>query len=169
MKLCFVVAVAENGVIGRDNALPWRLPSDLRRFKAITMGKPLIMGRRTFDSIGRPLPGRVNIVVTRDPSFSADGVIVVHDIAGALAAADAAAQDAGVTEVMVIGGAAIYDAMLESADRVYLTEVHDSPDGDTGFPPLDRNHWREVSREFHRAEPGETSDCSFVVLDRRGG
>ncbi len=167
MKLCLVVAVAENGVIGRDNALPWRLPADLKRFKAITMGKPLIMGRRTFESIGRPLPGRTNIVVTRDPEFRADGIVIAHDLAAALAAACEAAQKAGVEEVMVIGGAALYAGTLAEADRIYLTEVHASPEGDTFFAPLDTEVWQEVSREHHPAEAGESSDCSFVVLERR--
>jgi dihydrofolate reductase len=169
VKLCLVVAVAENGVIGRDNALPWRLSSDLKRFKALTMGKPLIMGRRTFESIGRPLPGRANIVVTRDEGFRPADVVVARDLPDAIAAAEEAARAAGASEIMVIGGAGVYECVLPRADRIYLTEVHAAPDGDTRFPGLDRDDWREVSREFHPAEPGETSDCSFVVLERRDG
>jgi dihydrofolate reductase len=168
VKLCLVVAVAENGVIGRDNALPWRLSGDLKRFRAITMGKPLIMGRRTSESIGRPLPGRTSIVVTRDTGFRADGVVVAHDLPAAMAAAEEAARATGASEIMVIGGAAIYESALPLADRIYLTEVHAAPDGDTRFPKLGAGEWHEVSREFHPADPGESSDCSFVILDREG-
>ena len=169
MTLCLIVAVAENGVIGRDNDLPWRLSGDLKRFKAVTMGKPLIMGRRTFDSIGRPLPGRANIVLTRDADFSPEGVLVVHDPDAALEVAEQEAGRAGADEIMVIGGAGIYDLFLDRASRIYLTEVHDSPPGDTRFPPLDPAIWRERSRERHTAEGGETSDYSFVVLERLAG
>ena len=134
MTLCLIVAVAENGVIGRDNDLPWRLSGDLKRFKAVTMGKPLIMGRRTFDSIGRPLPGRANIVLTRDADFSPEGVLVVHDPDAALEVAEQEAGRAGADEIMVIGGAGIYDLFLDRASRIYLTEVHDSPPT-PGFRP----------------------------------
>ena len=167
MRISLVVAVAENGVIGRDNALPWRLSSDLKRFKAITMGKPIIMGRKTYESIGKPLPGRTNIVLTRDTGFHPEGVEVVHDMASAVAVAEAAARDGGVSEIMVIGGVGIYELALPEADRIYLTEVHASPEGDAMFPPLDAGDWLEASREYHPAQPGETSACSFVVLDRK--
>ena len=167
MTLCLIVAVAENGVIGRDNDLPWRLSGDLKRFKAVTMGKPLIMGRRTFESIGRPLPGRANIVLTRDAGFIPEGVIVVHDPDAALEAAEQEAGRAGTDEIMVIGGAGIYDIFLSRARRIYLTEVHDSPPGDTVFPPLDPDVWFETARERRAAEGGESSDYSFVVLERR--
>ena len=166
MTLCLIVAVAENGVIGRDNDLPWRLPGDLKRFKSLTMGKPLIMGRRTFDSIGRPLPGRANIVLTRDVDFAPDGVLVVHDPDAAIEAAEQEASRTGADEIMVIGGAGIYDIFLGQASRVYLTEVHDSPSGDTRFPPLDAATWRESARERHAATSDDSSDYSFVVLDR---
>lgn len=167
MRLSLVVAVAQNGVIGRDNAMPWRLPGDLKRFKAITMGKPIIMGRKTFESIGRPLPGRVNIVLSRDPGFKPDRVRVVRDFASAVELAGAAAAAGGVSEIMVIGGAAIYRLALPEADRIYLTQVHDAPEGDTNFPALDAADWVEVSRERHPAGPGDSCDCSFVVMDRR--
>lgn len=166
MTLCLIVAVAENGVIGRDNDLPWRLPGDLKRFKSVTMGKPLIMGRKTYDSIGRPLPGRANIVLTRDADFAADGVVVVHDPDAAIEAAARDAARTGADEIMVIGGAGIYDIFLDRASRVYLTEVHDSPPGDTRFPPLDPATWVKTARERHTATDEDSSDYSFVVLDR---
>lgn len=167
MRLSLIVAVAENGVIGRDNGLPWRLSGDLRRFKEITMGKPLIMGRRTFESIGRPLPGRTNIVLSRDPSFRPDNVEVVGDFPSAREAAVNAARRAGVTEIMVIGGAGIYALALPQADWIYLTEVHAAPDGDAVFPAYDRADWVEVDRARQKAAPGDTADYSFVILDRK--
>jgi len=166
MSLCLIVAVAENGVIGRDHDLPWRLSGDLKRFKSLTMGKPLIMGRKTYESIGRPLPGRTNIVLTRDGDFSADGVLVAHDQAGAMALAEQTARATGAEEIMVIGGAGIYRLFLAEADRIYLTEVHMAPPGDTSFPDIDAQDWTEISRERHEARPGESFDYSFVVLDR---
>jgi len=166
MTLCLIVAVAENGVIGRDNDLPWRLPGDLKRFKSVTMGKPLIMGRRTYDSIGRPLPGRANIVLTRDVDFHPDGVLAVHDPDAAIEVAEQEAERVGATEIMVIGGAGVYEIFLNRASRIYLTEIHDSPTGDTEFMPLDPAIWRETDRERHVAEGSDSSDYSFVVLDR---
>jgi dihydrofolate reductase len=166
MTLCLIVAVAENGVIGRDNDLPWRLSGDLKRFKSLTMGKPLIMGRKTYESIGRPLPGRTSIVLTRDDDFSADGVLVAHDQADAMALADKTARVIGAAEIMVIGGAGIYRLFLPDSDRLYLTEVHMASPGDTNFPDIDAQDWTEISRERHEAQPGESCDYSFVVLDR---
>ncbi|MCB2100871.1 MAG: dihydrofolate reductase [Rhodobacterales bacterium] len=162
MRVAQVVAVAANGVIGRDGALPWHLPEDLKWFKRVTLGHPIIMGRVTFDSIGRPLPGRTNIVVTRDGAWTAEGVRVAHDVAAALALAAAE----GAAEAMVIGGATIYAQTLDRTDRLYLTEVHATVDGDTRFPPLDRAQWTEVSREDHPAD-GDRPGYSFVVLDRK--
>lgn len=166
MRVSLVVAVAENGVIGKDNELPWRLSGDLKMFKALTMGKPLIMGRRTFESIGRPLPGRTSIVLTRDASFEAEGIVIAGDRDGALRLAEQACARTGADEAMVIGGADIFDLFMGAADRLYLTEVHMAPDGDTFFPAVDPAEWREVSRERHAAREGESSDYSFVVLDR---
>lgn len=166
MRISFVVAVAENGVIGRSGALPWRLPSELGRFKRLTMGKPLIMGRKTFCSIGRALPGRDNIVVTRRRDFAAEGVIVAGDIEEALAVAERCAQARGTDEVMVIGGAEIYRALLPRADRIYKTVVHAAPDGDTRFPEIDAGSWRESAREFHEAQAGDSADYTIVVLER---
>ncbi len=166
MRLCLAVAVAENGVIGRDNDLPWRLSGDLKRFRSLTMGKPLIMGRKTWDSIGRPLPGRTSIVLTRAGDFAPPGALVAHDADEARALAERTARDSGVEEIMVIGGAGIYRLFLPAADRLYLTEVHMAPPGDTYFPEIAAADWTELSRERHPAAPGESCDCSFVVLDR---
>lgn len=161
--LSFVVAMARNGVIGRDNQLPWRLPADLRHFKTVTMGKPIIMGRKTYDSIGRPLPGRTNIVVTRDPAYQAEGCLVVHSIEEALAAAGDAA------EVMVIGGAEFYRQLLPRADRIYLTRIDAEFEGDTWFPELDPARWQERSREDHAPDADNPYPYSFVVLESVGG
>lgn len=162
--ISFVVARADNGVIGRDNALPWHLPADLRHFKRLTVGKPVVMGRKTFDSIGKPLPGRHNIVLTRDPAWRAEGVTVVANLAEAIAAAGLDPKTRA-EEVMIIGGAAVYAEALPIATRVYLTEVHDAPAGDTTLPPLDPARWRETAREDHPAEEGRPA-YSFVTLER---
>jgi dihydrofolate reductase len=167
VRLSLIVAAGENGVIGRDNTLPWRLSGDLRRFKEITMGKPIIMGRKTFDSIGRPLPGRTNIVLSRDANFRVANIEVAGDFPSARAAAVDAAHRAAVSEIMVIGGAAIYRLALPHADRIYLTEVHAEVRGDAEFPAYDKTDWIERSRTHRRAAPGETSDYSFVTLDRK--
>ena len=166
MRLSLIVAAAENGVIGRDNALPWRLSGDLKRFKEVTMGKPIIMGRKTFESIGRPLPGRTNIVLSRDPSFSPEGVLSVDDFPSALAEAARVAEQSNEDEFMVIGGANIYRIALPQADRIYLTEVHADIEGDAFFPSFDRADWTEKSRSFQSATDKETADYSFVTLDR---
>jgi dihydrofolate reductase len=160
--LSFVVAMARNRVIGKDNGLPWRLPADLRHFKVITMGKPIIMGRKTFDSIGRPLPGRTNIVVTRDPAYQAEGCVVAHSIEAALAAAGEA------EEVMIIGGADFYRQLLPRADRIYLTRIDAEIEGDTWFPELDAAQWRERSREDHVPDADNPYPYSFIVLEATG-
>ena len=168
MRISLIVAVAENGVIGRDGALPWRLSGDLRRFKSLTMGKPVVMGRKTWESIGRPLPGRPNIVVSRNAAFKADGAETAGGLDAALERARALAAAAGEDELFVMGGAALYAAALDGAGRVYLTEVHAAIDGDTVFPALDPAVWREISRERHPAGERDEHDHSFIVLDRRG-
>ncbi len=160
MRLSLIAALADNGVIGRDNGLPWRLPADLRHFKALTMGKPILMGRRTCESIGRPLPGRHNIVLSRDPAFRAEGCTVVRSVDEALAAA------AGSDELMVIGGAQLYALLLDRADRLYLTLVHAEVEGDARFPEFDRDAWREIGREDFAADENNEYDYSFVVLER---
>lgn len=160
--ISFVVAMARNGVIGKDNQLPWRLPADLRHFKTVTMGKPIIMGRKTFDSIGRPLPGRTNIVVTRDPAYRAEGCVVAHSIEAGLAAAGDA------EEVMVIGGADFYRQLLPRTDRIYLTLIDAEVEGDTWFPELDPARWHERSREDHVADADNPYPYSFIVLESVG-
>ena len=146
--IALVVAAARNGVIGRDNQLPWRLPGDLRHFKAVTMGKPVVMGRKTFDSIGRPLPGRLNIVVSRDVHYVVpNGVELVRSVDAALQRADAAAQASGAAEIAVIGGADIYRQTLPLAAAVYLTRVELEVDGDAFFPALDAQQWQCVQSE----------------------
>jgi len=167
MRIALIAAVAENGVIGRDGDLPWRIPGDLRYFKGVTMGKPLVMGRRTFQSLPRALPGRANIVVSRDPGFDAPGAQLVPDLERALALARAIAERDGACEVMVIGGAEIYRQALPLASRIYLTEVHRPVAGDRHFPELSPGGWREVSRRAGDADGPETPPHEFVVLDRR--
>lgn len=165
-QIVFVVAVAENGVIGRDNAMPWHLKSDLKRFKAITFNRPVIMGRKTFASIGRPLPGRTNIVVTRDKMFQARGVVVVTSLEAAHDIARGDALRRFVTEIMVIGGADIFQQWFEKADRLEVTEVHDKPEGDTFLPPVDPAAWEEVARTHHSKADGDTADFSYVTYKR---
>lgn len=164
--LSVIVAAAENGVIGRNNALPWHLPEDLRYFKRVTMGKPIVMGRKTYESIGRPLPGRTNIVITRQPDYVAPGVKVVASLGEALALAEDIALIDGVGELMVIGGAEIYRAALPEAGRLYLTEVHAKVEGDALLPEVDWSSWREVSRESWPASETNPYPYSFVVFER---
>lgn len=164
-RIALIVAMAENRAIGRDGDLPWRIPADLKHFKAKTMGKPIVMGRKTFDSIGKPLPGRANIVVTRGDATFPDGVDVAGDIDAALAIAQKRAEQSGADEIMVIGGAALYEATLPLADRLYVTEVHETVEGDTCFPAFDRDGWREIEREDR--DDIHTAAVSFVTLDRR--
>ena len=157
----FVVAVAQNGVIGHTNGLPWRLPADLAFFKRLTMGHPIIMGRKTHESIGKPLPGRLNVVVTRTAGFQAPGCVVV----GSLEEAYRAAGDA--SEVFIIGGAQIYDAAFSAADRIYLTEVESQITGDTYFPRFDRRDWLETVLETHGRDDRHAHSTRIVRLDRR--
>lgn len=165
--LVLVAAVARNGVIGGDNRLLWKVSSDMRHFKALTIGKPMIMGRKTFDSIGRPLPGRETIVVTRDPAYAPAGVIVTADLAAAIAAAEAAAERLGANEIVVAGGGQIYEQTIQHALRLELTEVDLAPEGDTLFPAVDPARWRETTRETHAARPeaGDEADFAFVTYD----
>lgn len=164
MKMSLIVAVSRNGVIGLNNQLPWRLPDDLQYFKSVTMGKPLVMGRKTYDSIGRPLPGRTNIVITRDASWSAPGVNVATTLDDALLLARKACLDSGVDEVMVIGGEQIYRMTITVADRLYVTEVDAEIAGDAFFPTIDPQQWQRNRVEL----PEVTGSYSyqFVVLDR---
>jgi dihydrofolate reductase len=167
LQIALIAAVANNGVVGRDNQLPWHLPGDLPYFRRITMGKPVVMGRKTWDSIGRPLPGRTNIVISRQPDLELEGARVVDTVEAALALAEAVAEIDGVTELMVIGGAQIYALALPLAQRLYLTEVHAEVTGDARFPDWDRSQWLETSRDRHSAHDSNPYDYSFVVYERR--
>lgn len=162
-----IVAMASNGVIGRDNQLPWHLPNDLKYFKATTMGKPIVMGRKTYESIGRPLPGRPNIVISSDPTFQAEGVLPASTIDQALALGKQTARDIGVSELMIIGGSQVYKALLPAVDRLYLTEVHAEVEGDSYFPCLNFEQWQELERELFVAEGGNPFDYSFVIYQKR--
>jgi dihydrofolate reductase len=162
-RIAFVVAMARNGVIGRDGGLPWRLPSDLKRFKAITMGKPLIMGRKTWESLPiKPLPGRENILITRQSDYHAKGAHVVATIEQALKLA----ERLGAEEIAVIGGGEIYRNLFDRADRLYLTEVDLKAEGDTFFPAIDPRDWQEVARESHERGPKDSASFTLRVLDR---
>jgi len=166
MEIIFVVAIAENGVIGAGNGFPWRLKSDMARFKALTIGKPVIMGRKTFETLRRPLPGRTNIVITRDADYRANGAIVTTSAADAGAVARGDALRRSVAEIAVIGGAEIYRQCLDRADRLEITEVHARPEGDTHFD-IDRAEWDEVERIRHPAGPHDSADYSYVTYRRR--
>ena len=163
ISIVLLAAVADNGVIGRDNGLPFRQSSDLKRFKAMTMGKPVLMGRKTYASIGRPLPGRTNIVISRDPDFAPAGVMVVRDLDGALAAAREDARRRGVDEIMIIGGTDIFAQTMPLADRLEITEVHMKPAGDTHFPPIDAGRWRVSARSEHAAGPNDEAGFSYIT------
>ena len=167
MEIVLVVAIAENGVIGADGAIPWRLKSDMKRFKALTVNKPVVMGRKTFISIGRPLPGRTNIVVTRDPDFRAAGAVVTHSFRDARAIALGDALRRFATEIAIIGGAEIYAQWMDDADRLEITEVHASHVGDTRFATIDAKMWEEVSRVRNPAGEGDSADFSYVTYRRR--
>jgi len=167
MEVVLIVAVADNGVIGAHGALPWRLKSDLKRFKAMTIARPVVMGRKTFVSIGRPLPGRTNIVVTRDAGFRAKGAVVTNSFADARAVARGDALRRFATEIAVIGGAEIYAQWMDCADRLEITEVHARPEGDTRFAAIDASIWQEVARERHPAGKDDSADFSYVTYRRR--
>jgi dihydrofolate reductase len=163
IAIVLLAAVADNGVIGRGNALPFRQSSDLKRFKALTMGKPVVMGRKTYQSIGKPLPGRTNIVVSRDSGFAPVGVHIVRSIDDALAAARDDAQKRSVNEIVVIGGTEIFARTMPMADRLEITHVHTRPDGDTYFPPIDAARWRPATRSEHPAVPKDDADFEYVT------
>jgi len=167
MEVVLVVAVADNGVIGAGGALPWRLKSDMQRFKAMTSGKPVVMGRKTFMSLRRPLPGRTNIVLTRDRHFRAGGAAVTNSLADARAVALGDALRRSVTEIAVIGGAEIYAQWIEIADRLEVTEVHARPEGDTHFAVIDPAKWQEVARVRNPAGPDDSAAFSYVTYRLR--
>lgn len=164
MDIALVVAMAENGVIGREGGLPWRLSTDLKRFKAVTMGKPIIMGRKTWESIGRPLPGRLNIVISRDPAYVAEGAEVVPSLDAGLALAEERAG--GADEICVIGGGEIFRQALEHSDRLYVTHVLADVTGDAHFPPIDSAHWEAVSSEDVPAGEKDVYPTRYVVYQR---
>ncbi len=162
VPLALVAAVARNRVIGAGNALPWRLASDMRHFRAVTMGKPVLMGRRTWDSIGRPLPGRPVVVLSRDPGFRAEGAVTAATLADALDRAAALAREAGAPEIAVAGGGTLYAALIDRAETLHLTEVDLAPEGDTLFPPVDSALWAETDRA---PQPrGERDDAAFAFV-----
>lgn len=161
MTLCLISAVAKNGIIGNKGQLPWSLPDDLKHFKEVTLGKPVIMGDVTFESLGRPLPGRTNIVMTLNQDYDAPGVKVVHSKDQALAAA----KETGADEVFIIGGSTIYKLFLDQVQRMYLTEVQADVEGDASFPDFDRSQWQEISRERHTADERHAYPFDFVVLE----
>jgi dihydrofolate reductase len=167
MKVVLVAAVAENGVIGANGGMPWRLKSDLAHFRALTIGKPVVMGRKTWQSIGRPLPQRTNIVITRDPHFTAPGALVVPSFEAALEAARKDAEARGTDAIMVIGGSDIFCAAMLVADRLEITHVHAAPAGDIRFPPIDPAVWREISRQEHPRGPDDSASFSVTTYLRR--
>jgi dihydrofolate reductase len=165
-KVVLVAAVGENDVIGNQGALPWRLKSDLRHFKRLTLNKPVIMGRKTFESIGKPLKDRTNIVLTRDFGLVAPGSVLATSLDAAFAYARDDAEKRGVDEIMVIGGADVFADTMRDADRLEITRVHMSPEGDTVFPPIDPQRWREVSRVRHTRGPGDEADFTILSYER---
>ncbi|HUX89065.1 MAG TPA: dihydrofolate reductase [Gallionellaceae bacterium] len=160
-RLSIIVAMARNRTIGINNTLPWRCPEDLKHFKTLTMGHHMIMGRKTFDSIGKPLPGRTTVVVTRNPELKIEGCIVTHSLDEAIAAC------AGDDEIFVVGGAELYAQALPLADRLYLTEVQQDVDGDAHFPLLDLKQWQETAREARQQDTPQPLAYHFVTLQRR--
>jgi dihydrofolate reductase len=167
IEVVLLVAVADNGVIGAGGTIPWRLKTDQQRLKALTINKPVVMGRKTFVSLRRPLPQRTNIVVTRDQDYRAAGAVVTTSFAAARAVATGDALRRFATEIAVIGGAEIYAQWMESADRLELTEVHASPDGDTRFAAIDKTVWQEVARVRNPAGADDSADFSYVTYIKR--
>ena len=166
MRISLILAVARNGVIGRDGAIPWRIATDMRRFRTLTMGKPIIMGRKQYDTVGRPLEGRDNIVVTRNPAFAASGIHVTLTLEAAIALAGRLATDRGGDEIMIIGGAQIYTLALPLADRIYLSRVDANIDGDVRFETGGFSGWHIVSSETVPAGPKDDYPHTFTILDR---
>jgi dihydrofolate reductase len=166
MRISLIVAMSENRVIGLGGAMPWHLSDDLKYFKRVTMGAPIIMGRKTFNSMGRALPGRVNIIITRDTNYVVEGVKVAHDLESAIEKASRVVAKEGKDEIFVIGGAQIYALALAQVDRIYLTEIHQIFSGDTYFPEIQTEDWYEISRDARDPETSDGPAYSFVVLER---
>ena len=165
-KVVLVAAVAENGVIGRGGTLPWRLKTDMQHFRRLTVGRPVVMGRKTYESIGKPLKDRTNIVITRDRHFGADGVLVANSLETAMDMAREDARQRGANSIAIIGGAGIFSDCLAIADRLEITLVHAAPVGDTHFPSIDKQLWRETARMRQDATPGDDADFSFITYER---
>jgi dihydrofolate reductase len=163
LKLSIIVAVADNHVIGRDNQLIWHLPKDLKQFKNLTTGHPIIMGRKTFESIGKPLPNRTSIIISRNTDFVAEGCVVVNSLADAIAEA----QKIESQEAFIIGGAEIYKIAMPISDKIYLTRVYHNFEGDTFFPEIDLNNWQETKREMNEIDDKHLYEFDFVELDRK--
>jgi dihydrofolate reductase len=160
MRISAVVAMSENHVIGVQNKLPWHMPADLQHFKTITINKPVMMGRKTYESIGRPLPNRLNVIISRDPSFKADGCSVYHSVDDAMSAIK------NNEEIFIIGGAILFSEMLPRIKRIYLTVIHEHVEGDAFFPELNKKEWKEVESVKHHADERNPHDYSFITLDR---
>jgi dihydrofolate reductase len=167
VPLVLVAAVARNGIIGANGGLPWRLSSDLKRFKALTWGKPLVMGRKTFASIGRALPGRDTIVVTRDTAFAPPGILVAHSVEAALDLAAERARATGAADIIIAGGGEIYAQTIARASRLFITEIALDAQGEARFPPIDPHAWRETCRETGKRGPRDEADFAFVEYERR--
>jgi dihydrofolate reductase len=167
MQIVLIAAAADNGVIGAGGGIPWRLKTDQQRLKMLTLGKPVVMGRKTFMSLKRPLPGRTNIVVTRDADFRSPGAVVTNSLANAQAIAIGDALRRSVAEIAVIGGAEIYAQWMDIADRLEITEVHIRPEGDTYLAAIDPACWQEVARVRNPAGPDDSADFSYVTYVRR--
>jgi dihydrofolate reductase len=167
IALVLVAAIAENGVIGRGGALPWRLKTDLRRFRALTVGHPVVMGRRTYLSFGRPLKNRTNIVVTRDPHFAAAGIVAAPSLQAAMEVAEGDALRRGAAAIVVGGGADIYSETIDKAARLEITRVHVRSEGDTMFPPIDPAQWQEVARQDYAAGPDDDAPFTTLTYERR--
>ncbi|CAK01906.1 dihydrofolate reductase [Bartonella tribocorum] len=167
ISICLIAAVAENGVIGREGAMPWHLSTDLQRFKALTLGKPIMMGRKTWDSIGRPLPGRTNIVITRDYTFCAEGAVVAHSLSQACSLAKGVASQNDVEEIFIIGGGEIFQQGFRLADKIFLTEVLASIEGDSFFPIFDKEKWTIVQTQDIPKGDKDSHPTRFVVYERK--
>ena len=168
MKLVLVAAIGENGVIGREGNLPWHLRSDLQHFRRVTINKPVVMGRKTYESIGKPLKDRTNIVLTRDPGLKIPGTLVATSLDAALGLARDDARKRGIDEIMIIGGGDLFAATIEHADRLEITLIHASPSGDVSFPRVDAREWRETAREHHQSGPYDDCDFTTLTYERRG-
>jgi dihydrofolate reductase len=167
IPIVLIAAIAENGVIGRDNKLPWRIKSDLQYFKSLTIGRPVVMGRKTFESIGRPLPDRTNIVITGDRTFAAPGIVIAHDVDEALKLARDDAKKRNADSIAVIGGTEIFKQTLPQADKLALTIVHARPQGDTYWPQIDMSQWKEIERRPQAKGPQDDCDFTFVTYLRK--